>query len=84
MDDQTACEVKGSKLCQEAAAPYPMSHRIIDEDRPKKNEYSKSRKFHPLGKRACNERRRNNGKHTLKCNKYEFGDRPDCHFAINT
>ena len=74
MDNKTAGKVESTEFGEEAAAPYPMGHGIIDEDCPQKDEYRKCSKFHAFGKRTRDECRRQCGKHALEGDKRQFRD----------
>ena len=65
---QTSCKVKGTKLGQEATAPYPVSHWVVNKDGPKENKESEGCELHAFSKGTCNKSRGNNGKHALEGN----------------
>ena len=48
-----------------AAAPHHVRHREVDEERPQRGEHHHGAKAHALGKRAGNQRRRDDGEHEL-------------------
>ena len=52
-----------------AFAPNHMGQRKIDDRYPKQGKYKIGAEFHPLGHRAANERRRDDGKHHLEQHK---------------
>ena len=75
MNNQAAGKVESAELGQEAAAPYPVGHGIVNEDSPEQDEHCKRMEFHPFGKRAGNQGRRNNGEHALEGDESQFGNR---------
>ena len=74
MDNKPAGKVEGTEFGEEATAPYPMSHGVVDEDCPQEDKYRKGGKFHAFGKSPRDERRRQRGKHALESDKRQFGD----------
>ena len=75
VDDEAAGEVKRAELCEEAAAPYPVSHRVVDEDGPEQDQDSKGCEAHALCERARDEGRRDDGEHALEGDEGELRDR---------
>ena len=75
MDDKAASKVERTEFGEEATAPYPVSHWIVDQDCPKQDEYSKSGEFHTLCKCTSNQCRCNNGEHALKSDEGELRNR---------
>ena len=75
MDDEAAGKIQRTELSQEAAAPYPVCHRIVNQDSPEKDKDGKSSEFHALCKGTSDECWGNDGKHALESHKGEFGDR---------
>ena len=75
MDDQTAGEVKGAEFSEEAAAPDPMSHGIINEEGPEQDEDDEGVELHAFGKSTGNEGRRDDGKHALEGDEGQFRNR---------
>ena len=53
-------------------SPDPVRDRRIDENRPQADEPEHGRELHPLGKRASNQRRRNDGERHLKADVHAF------------
>ena len=75
MNDQAAGKVEGAELGQEAAAPDPVGHGIINKERPNKDEGDKGMKLHAFGKGAGNQGRRDDGKHALEGDEGQFRNR---------
>jgi hypothetical protein len=65
MDDQAAGEVEHARRTEEAAAPYPVSHRHIDEEQPQAHEPHHRRELHAFGEGAGDDRRRDDGEGRL-------------------
>ena len=72
MDNKTACKVECPKIGEESTAPYPMSHRIINEYGPNHSEYYKGCKAHTSRNRTAHDGWRDNSKHALEGNKCHF------------
>ena len=53
-------------VVQHAAPPNPMRERTVDERSPQNRENHHRAEFHPLGKRAANQRGRDDEKHSLE------------------
>ena len=75
VDDEAASEVERAELREEAAAPDPMCHRVVDQDRPEQDEQRERAELHALGKRSRDERRRDDGEHALERDEREFRNR---------
>ena len=75
VDDESAREIECTELREEAAAPDPVRHGVIEENDPEQDKENEGAETDALGKRAADECRCNNSKHTLKRNKGEFRDR---------
>ena len=71
---EAAGEVKSTELCEEAAAPYPVCHGVVDEDSPEENEHAECAEFHAFCKCTGDERRSDYGEHALECNECQFRD----------
>ncbi len=71
MDHGAASEIEHGKtpaqrgIQQAAFAPDHVRHRAINNGRPQDHEDHHGAELHPLGKCACYERRRDDGKHEL-------------------
>ena len=66
MHHDAAGEIERAQLLQPAAvSPQPVGQRIIDERRPQQGEENIGRKLEALGKRARDQRRRDDGEHHL-------------------
>ena len=74
VDDEAAGEVKCAELREEAAAPYPVCHRVVDEDGPEQDQDRKGCEAHALCKRAGNQGRRDDGEHALERDECELRD----------
>ena len=63
---RAAGEIQGPQVLEPAAVtPDPVSHRTIDDGDPQDHEHQKSAEFHPFGKGAGDQSRRDDGEHGL-------------------
>ncbi len=74
VNNRTASEVKNAVRAEEAAAPYPMCNRHIDDEEPQNHEDQHGGELHALCKRTCNQRRRDNRKGHLEHDEEVFRD----------
>ena len=65
MNHISACEIKGTHLSQQAAAPDHMGQRIIDQEQPEGNPNHQGAKAHPPHNRPCCNTDCDDGKHHL-------------------
>ena len=45
VDDETTGKIQRTEFCQEATAPYPMCHGVVNQDGPEENKDGKSGEF---------------------------------------
>ena len=76
VDDQAASEVQGAEFSQEAAAPDPMCHGVVNEDGPEQDEDDESVELHAFGKSAGNQGRCDDGEHALEGDESHFRNSP--------
>ena len=77
MDDQAAGEVEGAEFSEEAAAPYPVGHGIVNKEGPEQDEDDEGVELHAFGKSPGNEGRRDDSEHALKGDEGQFRNRSD-------
>ncbi len=65
VDDRAACEIERAHVGEPAAAPHPVRHRRVDEERPQDDENEIRREAHPLDDRAGDERGRDDAERAL-------------------
>ena len=66
VDDRAPGEIQGPQALEPAAVtPDPVGHRTIDQGDPEDHEHQKSAEFHPFGKGAGDQSRRDDGEHGL-------------------
>ena len=75
VDDEAARKVERAELREEAAAPDPVRHRVVDEDGPEQDEERERAELHALRERTRDERRRDDGEHALERDERELGNR---------
>ena len=66
MDNQATSKVQSTQLGQEATAPYPMSHWVINQYSPQQHENGEGLELHSLSKGTSNQGWSQCGKHTLE------------------
>ena len=76
VDDQAAGEVQGAEFSQEAAAPDPVCHGVVNEDGPEQDEDDESVELHAFRKGPCNQGRSNDGEHALESDESHFRNGP--------
>ena len=76
VDDQAAGEVEGTEFSQEAAAPDPVCHGVVDEDSPEQDEDDESVELHAFGESAGDQGRCDDGEHALEGDESHFRNRP--------
>ena len=74
MHHNTTREITNAPLCQEAAAPYHVDKRIINQYLPQNEENKVALKRNPIDERPGYERRSDDRKHHLVSKKYKLGN----------
>jgi hypothetical protein len=65
MDHEAARKIEHARSTEEAAAPYPVRHRHVDEQEPQRHEPHHGRELHALGEGAGDDGRRDDGEGRL-------------------
>lgn len=61
-------------MLHESSAPYPVSHRVVDDDAPEDDEHDERGEPQTLGKSADDQGGRDDCEHTLEEHERQFGD----------
>ena len=75
VNDEAACEVERAELGEEAAAPDPVSHRVVDEDGPEQDEQGEAGELHALSESTGDQCRRDDGEHALEGHESQLRNR---------